>query len=206
MAASSTPFWVDEVYDREYASDGVSRFGAYVRDRLNSTFAECWGDFGDSPGIRLAEFASASWRTASGPVMAPGYVRSHTRVLGAQVQRSGWDGSLVGSVGLVAPWPERLLRSDRWQGGLSWRDWPTELCGKGYDFVHPTEEDVTRRPLLQTSLALSFPVPMHRLPAVPYGPRDGVEHAARAMVSALVVELNALVQPVLEELDGGRLR
>ncbi|WP_242903707.1 hypothetical protein [Actinomadura terrae] len=206
MAASSTPFWVDEDYDREYASDGVSRFGAYVRDRLSSAFAECWEDFGDSPGVRLAEFASASWRTASGPVMAPGYVRSHTRVLDAQVHRSAWDGSLIGSVSLVAPWPERLLRSYRWQGDLSWRDWPTELRGEGYEFVHPMEEDVTRRPFLQASVALSLPVPMHRLPAVPCGPRDGVEWAARAMVSALVAELNALVGPVLEELDGGRLR
>ena len=31
MAADGAAFWIDYDYDRENASDGVSRYGAYVR-------------------------------------------------------------------------------------------------------------------------------------------------------------------------------
>ncbi|MCP9954691.1 hypothetical protein [Actinomadura madurae] len=104
---SAAPFRIDAEYDREYASDGVSRYGAYVRDRLNSSFAECWDGTWGEPSSRLAAFAAAAWRTATGPVMAPGYVRYHSRVLGARVERSQWDGSLIAAVSLVAPWRRR---------------------------------------------------------------------------------------------------
>ncbi|MFC4051181.1 hypothetical protein ACFOY4_15930 [Actinomadura syzygii] len=202
---STAPFWVDGDYDRDYASDGVSRYGAYVRDRLDTTFAECWDD-GDSPAFRLAEFAAAAWRTATGPVMAPGYIRCHSRVLGAQVERSTWDGSLIASVSLVAPWPAELARSAGWRRGLSWRDWPTELRGEGHDFVHPSERDVTESPFLQASLALTFPVPLDRMPSAPAGPRRDVVGRARQTVQVLAAELNYIVRPVLDVLDGRRPR
>ncbi|GAA3925885.1 hypothetical protein GCM10023085_03920 [Actinomadura viridis] len=202
---SAGPFWVDEEYDREYASDGVSRYGAYVRDRLASSFAECWETWGE-PSSRRVEFASAAWRTATGPVMAPGYVRSSSRVLGARVERNQWDGSLIAAVSLVAPWPAALARSFDWQGGRRWRDWPTELRGDGYEFVEPTEQDVAGAPFMQASLALTFAVPVDRLPEAPEGPDDGVEDCARQAVEGLVVELNRAVGPVVDVLAGGRSR
>ncbi|MGW5410747.1 hypothetical protein [Actinomadura geliboluensis] len=202
---SAGPFWVDEEYDREYASDGVSRYGAYVRDRLDSSFAECWETWGE-PSSRRVEFASAAWRTATGPVMAPGYVRSNSRVLGARVERSQWDGSLIAAVSLVAPWPAALARSLDWQGGRRWRDWPTELRGDGYDFVEPTEQDVAGAPFMQASLALTFTVPVDQLPEAPEGPDDGVEDCARQAVEGLVVDLNRAVGPVLDVLAGGHSR
>ncbi len=203
---SAAPFRVDENYDRAYASDGVSRYGAYVRDRLDGSFAECWDGTWSEPSSRLVEFASAAWRTATGPVMAPGYVRFHSRVLGARVQRSQWDGSLIAMVSLVAPWPAALAGSSDWRRGRRWRDWPTELRGDGYEFVDPTEQDVTKHPFMQASLALTFPVPVGRLPAAPEGPGDGVEDRARQAVECLVVELNRAVGPVLDVLEGGRSR
>ncbi|MCQ0004515.1 hypothetical protein [Actinomadura madurae] len=203
---SAAPFRIDAEYDREYASDGVSRYGAYVRDRLNSSFAECWDGTWGEPSSRLAAFAAAAWRTATGPVMAPGYVRYHSRVLGARVERSQWDGSLIAAVSLVAPWPAALARSSDWRRGRCWRDWPSELCGDGYDFVDPTERDVTEFPFMQAILALTFPVPVDRLPAAPDGPGDGVEERARRVVEGLVAELNQAAGPVLDVLEGGRSR
>ncbi|MFI0412438.1 hypothetical protein [Actinomadura sp. 3N508] len=203
---SAAPFWVDEDYDRQYASDGVSRYGAYVRDRLGSSFAECWDGTWDEPSTQRAEFAAAAWRTATGPVMAPGYVRHHPRVLATQVERSHWDGSLIAAVSLVAPWPTELARSSGWQRSLSWRDWPAELHGECYDFVHPTERDVTESAFLQASLALTFPVPLERLPAAPSGPRRDVVSAARQAVQVLAAELNYTVRPVLDVLEGRRPR
>ncbi|TDC55591.1 hypothetical protein E1281_11700 [Actinomadura sp. KC345] len=203
---SAAPFWVDEDYDRAQASDGVSRYGSYVRDRLNGSFAECWDGTFAEPSSRLVEFASAAWRTATGPVMAPGYIRLHSRVLSAQLQRSHWDGSLIAAVSLVAPWPASLADSVEWRQGRCWRDWPTELRGDGYVFVDPTERDVTRHPFMQASLALTFSVPVGGLPAAPQGPGDGVEERARRAVEGLVVELNRVVGPVLDVLEEGRAR
>jgi hypothetical protein len=202
----TAPFWVDAEYDREYASDGVSRYGTYVRDRLDGSFAECWdGAFGEA-STRLAEFAAAAWRTATGPVMAPGYVRHHSRVLSTCVERSQWDGTLVAAVPLVAPWPTALAQSFDWRRGQYWRDWPTELRGEGYDYVDPTEKDVTEHPFMQASLALTFAVPVGLLPAAPSGPADGVEYAARQAIAGLVTELNRLVGPLPDVLEGGRSR
>jgi hypothetical protein len=69
-------FWPDEDYDGEYASDGVSRYGAYLRSRA--------GYFRDMDGELVTDplrFAAAAWEIATGPIMAPPYVRSHPRVL-----------------------------------------------------------------------------------------------------------------------------
>ncbi|MGW3771306.1 hypothetical protein [Actinomadura verrucosospora] len=203
---SAAPFRVDGEYDREYAGDGVSRYGAYVRARLDGSFAECWDGTWEEPSSRRVAFAAAAWRTAVGPVMSPGYVGYHSRVLSARVERSGWDGSLIAVVNLAAPWPAALARSREWQGGRRWRDWPTELRGDGYDFVDPTEQDVAEYPFLQASLALTFRVPVDRLPAAPEGPDDGAEERARLAVEGLVAELNHAVGPVLAVLEGGRSR
>lgn len=127
-------------------------------------------------------------------------------MLGARVERSGWDGSLIAVVSLVAPWPAALARSREWQGGRRWRDWPTELRGDGYDFVDPIERDVSEYPFLQASLALTFRVPVDRLPAAPEAPENGVEERARLAVEGLVAELNYAVGPVLDVLEGGRSR
>ncbi|TMQ96812.1 hypothetical protein ETD83_20875 [Actinomadura soli] len=203
---STAPFWVDEDYDRQYASDGVSRYGAYVRDRLDGSFAECWDGMWDEPSTRLAEFAAAAWRTATGPVMTPGYVRLHSRVLGAQVERSNWDGSLLAVVSLVAPWPAELTGASGQRFNRCWRDWPTELRGDGYDFVHPTEKDVAESAFLQASLTLTYPVSVAVLPAAPFGPGDDVERRAREAVHALAAALNDTVRPIMDALAGRRPR
>src|SRR5215469_18526947 len=82
---SATAFWIDHEYDQANSSDGISRYGAYIRQRISTSFAECWnGTSGDSGRER---FAAAAWRTATSPVMVPGYVRRHPRLTGAQVER-----------------------------------------------------------------------------------------------------------------------
>lgn len=59
---------VDDTYDRGYASDGESRFGAYLRPRVTGS--------GDEYALVTAEeFAAAVWHIGTSPVMSPGYVR-----------------------------------------------------------------------------------------------------------------------------------
>src|SRR6516225_11829944 len=113
-------FWVDRDYDRSHASDGNSRYGAYLRDAA----FEPWTDHDQA-----VEWAVFAWRRATGPVMSPGYVRYHPRVLAAQLERSGWDGSLAAAVTLISSRPQELKTAQACGLKLGdrqayWQDWP----------------------------------------------------------------------------------
>src|SRR6266516_4820758 len=90
IAAATTSLicWVDAAWDREFASDGVSRYGAYLRGHT-AAFAPLWDEPPDPDWGAITadpgEFAAAAFQVATGPVMSPGYVRWHPRVLDYQV-------------------------------------------------------------------------------------------------------------------------
>ena len=192
MSTAPAAFWVDGDYDREYASDGVSRYGAYLR---NATF-EPWTD-----DDRAVEWAVFAWERATGPVMSPGYVRCHPRVLSARLARSGWDGGLVAVARLVSAWPEQLRRAlvravrlgDR---EAYWHDWPTEFRGGTTCCYEPGEADVAARPYLLTTLSLQFTVPSTGLPEPP-ATATSLLSAGQQAVAVVVAELNRIVGPVL---------
>ncbi|MEU8511610.1 hypothetical protein AB0C76_08495 [Kitasatospora sp. NPDC048722] len=58
----------DDADDRERASDGRSRYGAYLAARADQLLD-------DGAPMDAASFAVAAWRIATSPVMAPGYLR-----------------------------------------------------------------------------------------------------------------------------------
>src|SRR5690242_15748645 len=76
-------FWIEHEHDRMAASDSLSRYGVYVRQRIYGGFAECWdGTF----ETQLAErFAALAWHTATAPVMAPPYANWRSPVLSAKL-------------------------------------------------------------------------------------------------------------------------
>ena len=192
MSPIPTAFWVDRGYDREHASDGVSRVGAYLRDAS----CEPWTD-----DDRAVEWAVFAWERATGPVMSPGYVRYHPRVLSARLARSGWDGSLVAAVSLVFAWPEQLTRALAQTVRLVdqetyWQDWPAELRGGTACYYEPGEADVAARPYLLTTLGLQFTVPSAALPQPPATPSERLGGGQQA-VAVVVAELNRVVGPVL---------
>jgi hypothetical protein len=195
----SEAFWIDRDYDAAQASDGVSRYGAYVRQHA-AEFAEAWGE-----SDAVSRFAESAWRAGTGPVMAPGYVRCHPRIKRARVQRSHWDGSLAAAVELVGLWSAALDSSRSWQGDRYWRDWPTEHqhWNNRDVFLEPSEEDITKAPYLLTTHDLRFAVPTGALPAPPAGPYDDLVDLARATVETLVAELNRIVAPVIAALENG---
>lgn len=193
MSPAPTAFWVDRDYDRAHASDGVSRYGAYLRD---ATF-EPWTE-----NDQAVEWAAFAWRRATGPVMSPGYVRYHPRVLGAHVERSGWDGSLAAGVTLVSAWPEQfapaLARAvklgDR---DAYWQDWPTEyLGGVTVSYYEPSEADVAARPYVLATVSLQFTVPSAALPEPP-ATSAALLSAGQQAVAVVVAELNRITVPVL---------
>jgi hypothetical protein len=201
MTADGAAFWIDDEYDREQASDGISRYGAYVRRA--TSLGESWDGTWEDPDIRQARFAAAAWSTATGPVMAPGYVRHHPRVLAGRVAYNAWDGTLNGLVRVVIPWPQPLAQSRAWQSGDSWwQDWPVEKFGGGRAcYREPGDEEIAARRYLMASAALIFPLSARTLPAAPAGPRDDLEDRAREAVRVLTDAMNDVVAPVIELLE-----
>lgn len=195
---SGEAFWVDEEYDREQASDGVSRFGAYVRRA--SPIRECWDGTWDDAQVRRVRFAEAVWSTATTPVMAPGYVRRHPRLLSARVEFNSWDATLAGVAELVTPWPQALTRSGDWSSG-GWRDWPVETWGGREVYRQPDDDEISAHRYLMASARLVFPLTEAGFPAAPFGPDDDLLATARQAVTALVDAMNAAVMPVITVLE-----
>jgi hypothetical protein len=200
MTATSTtlPFVIGRSYDEEMASDGESRYGAYVRDAVA---ADRYAWDMDHDEDRRHEFAALAWRNATGPVMSPGYVRYHHRIRGARVYRSGWDGALLASVTVATPPPAAIARLG------TWSDWPTELSGGQYIPVDPYEEQIGNSAKYRgtgyalTAVHLEFPLPDVALPALPSSPDSpAVARTAAVAVGALVGALNDIVTPVIDAL------
>jgi hypothetical protein len=200
---TTSAFWIDYGYDADHASDGISRYGAYVRGATSALFAECWDGTWDSPGYRAARFAAAAWQTATGPVMAPAYIQTHPRVLAARIEVNSWDGSLFAAVELATPWPAPLATARDWRDG-PWLTWPIEhtLGGPGY-YREPDDRDLTRGRYLLACARLLFGLPADGLPAAPDGPHDALEGKARTAAEALVSAMNTAVVPVIGALEEG---
>jgi hypothetical protein len=193
-------FWADEEYDRDQASDGISRYGAYVQ--RSPAVRECWDGTWDDPQTRRARFAEAAWATATSPVMSPGYIRSHARVLRGRAVFNAWDATLAGVVDLVAPWPRPLAASRAWQGdGSWWRDWPAGSLGGREFYREPGEDETARYRYLMATARLVFPLAAAGLPAAPSGPGDDLTGTAREAVRVLVAAMNSAVAPVIQILE-----
>jgi hypothetical protein len=189
MAAELGVCWVDRDHDRASASDGVSRYGAYLRD--HARLFDPWGEARDGVTTDPVEFAIAAFKVATGPIMSPGYIRWHGRVWDFRATWSEHDGRLSLSVTLATPSPVRLP----WD----WRGWERDFHG-GW------REPDDRRPVGLCRLELRWPVPTDRLPVPGRPRRPGAPNhrdATRA-VAVLVEQVNATVGPVLTELETRR--
>ncbi|HZD01183.1 MAG TPA: hypothetical protein VFA46_13655 [Actinomycetes bacterium] len=138
------------------------------------------------------EFAIAAFRVATGPVMSPGYVCWHPRVLHHEVSYGDnpEPGRLVCQVTLATALPLWL--------GLPWWSWTTYL---GRDWREPDED----RHAALARLVLRWPLPVASLPHPSRPVRPGLPNLgdAKASVRALVDAINATAGPVLVKLEGG---
>src|SRR6266496_480194 len=185
--------WVDSDWDRSRASDGVSRYGAYLRGHteLFDPWREASKGITEDPG----EFAIAAFRVATSPIMSPGYVGWHPRVLDHQVGY-GEDpdpSRLVVKVALATSLPLWL--------GSPWWSWTTYM---GRDWSEPDEA----RHAALARLELRWPVPVATLPRPRPPARPGEPNLgdAKAAVRALVAIINRTAGPVLARLEGGERR
>ena len=185
--------WVDEDWDRSRASDRVSRYGAYLRGHteLFDPWHEAPNGIAEDPG----EFAIAAFRVATGPIMSPGYVGWHPRVLDYKVSHGDnpEPGRLVLKVTLATSLPLWL--------GSPWWSWTPYL---GRDWCQPDDD----RYAALASVALRWPLPVATLPCPHRPARPGQPNLrdAKASVRALVEAINQTAGPVLATLEGGDRR
>lgn len=196
------PFWIDYEWDRDRASDGKSRYGAYVRQAID-LFRETWDGTVQSglPG----RFAAIAWRTATGPVMSPPFAdwRAPVMSAGLQVDYEAKGCPLIAVITLAASQPKALARG--YDGARHWRSWPYERSWTGDYPRDPYGDEVARNSFALASLRLVFAIPAARLPDPPPAFRrpGEVEHTARKAVEAVVAELNRAVIPVITRIERG---
>jgi hypothetical protein len=191
-----TRFRLDREYDRDYASDGHSRYGAYL-NQSQATFEEIIQDDPDDPTV---PFTSAVWRIARGPIMVPPFVASPPRVLSAQLERSEWNGQAILNVDLIGERPE-ALRGARPEDGGWYRSWPQRFGGE-YESVGA--HDLESGAYLLTTVQVLRRVPAGFLPRVDTVPTRGralLDQAVEA-VEAVVRLMNREIGPLLDQLDG----
>ncbi len=190
-ANDSAAFWLD--WDHDRASGSRSRYSVYLRDhRVVFPRPDDYDDL-------TVPFAVAAWKVATGPIMAPGLVRSHARTADVSIQRSGWNGEALAMVDLIAPRPPGLAYAKDSKGRF-FRDHCLSAWGT-YDGVG--EDDLVNRPFLGATLRMMIELPRRRLPTIvtmPTEHRDLYRLAVQS-VEALVEELNEEVQPVLDALE-----
>ncbi|WP_329488547.1 hypothetical protein OG618_18130 [Kitasatospora sp. NBC_01246] len=190
----STLAIVDDIRDREQASDGRSRYGAYLAQHADD-FHE-----GGQP-LHPVEFAIAAWRTATVPVMAPGYVAVRPDVYPLDVYRDHHgNAGFCAKVGLrhsdLARRPGDRLRA---------RDWERDPWGR-HDEPWPVliSPERTDRPAVLVAATLLVPIPDGIL-LRPTAARPGrtLTHEAKHVIAALAAHANAHLSPLVDDLLGG---
>nr|WP_042190921.1 hypothetical protein [Kibdelosporangium sp. MJ126-NF4]CEL19693.1 hypothetical protein [Kibdelosporangium sp. MJ126-NF4] len=186
--AAAVPFRLDRRYDVDQASDGVSRYGAYL--------AQHRGLFFDSAEEELTqerlEFAAAAWRVASSPIMSPSFVKPHPRVQSAEVM---WDeyGRMAVDVVIATDQEPPLPRELRFKA----RGWERDALSPGpwYDPQDP------RHLTVLPTLLIRVPI----TPDVVVEPRyingNPATTVAQDAVQGMCDVLNRTVSGVLDGLD-----
>lgn len=189
----STLAVIDDDYDRRHASNGHSRFAAYL-DRYAGLPQD------GEPPYTAAEFAVTTWGIATAPVMSPGYVRLRPDLLAVTAHLAEDDpAGLV--MRITAPVPHRALATSPRPG--RWLDWERDCHDRGP--WSPTVEPIPdHRPVLVLSAYLCLPVPTGVL-VTPTTNRTGPELTAQAKTSVAVLaeHINRTAGPAVAALLGG---
>lgn len=180
-------FTVDDTTDHDVASDGLSRYGAYLRQK--------WALFhvdgpGHPPTQDDVQFAVVAWTIARPPIMAPGYVSDHPRIQNATIH---WDDDARAAVAVqiaVPAWPGAYRIPSHWRG---WTCPPAALR-----WTAPYDND---RPTVLTSLTVRIPVAAEELPTPRYRSGAAETAAAKRAVMSLCEIVNTELAGVLTEID-----
>ncbi|WP_371497652.1 hypothetical protein OG871_17045 [Kitasatospora sp. NBC_00374] len=180
----------DDDYDRSRASDGHSRYGAYLAQR-----AHLLRD-GDRP-LTPVEFASAAWTTATSPIMYPGYVRTRPDL--ADLTTVITDDYRL-ALRITIPLRHHAL-THRPARVLDWQTQHDPWSDARWTALEAPEQG--DRPALLTTATLHLPVP-ERILVTPTAARPGpvMTREAKAAVRALAGYANAHAH-LVADLTGG---
>lgn len=172
---------VDDAYDRDYAGDGISRFGAYVRQRAH-LFVDDWEPL--SP----VTFAVTVWTIATGPIMSPSYVRIRRSIQAVNCRHGDEPGLLLAEIAVRLPWPGGLRDKPSLQGWVS-----------GHRHSGGSDALDEQRPALLVDGRLRVPIPEDRLPSPSRFAALDVGVAKQA-ITAICEQVNTVAGPVLADL------
>ncbi|GLZ05286.1 hypothetical protein Acsp03_27520 [Actinomadura sp. NBRC 104412] len=183
-------FIFDDATDRDLASDGVSRYGAYLR--LHHSEFRCWED--DPITGDPAEFARAAWEVARSPIMSPPYVTwTSERVQSVTFAVSGYDGrSLIARVQMAVPCPQALVEVRGFDG------WTRPRWSTSYE--PPEDAALAERPAMLTTTHLLWSIPPEQLHTPADAPAELTVADAKAAVKRLGRLLDERLAPVLAAL------
>jgi hypothetical protein len=176
--------WADDAYDLDYASDGQSRFGSYLRQRAHLY---------DGERLGAVAYVVAVWGIANSPVMVPGYVRLGPLVESVRCWQSEEADVLVASVETRLRWPGSLRCDPVLRAWASWSR-SKEWSGEEARLLEPPDV----RPALLASAELRLPIKAAELPDSRAEVRD--VRAAKRAVHELCRLVNELATPVLARL------
>lgn len=171
---------IDDEYDRTRASNGFSRYGAYLARRLPAVVDEDPDVLTDP--IRWAAFA---WATAAPPVMSPGYLTWNDPI--EDIELFWDDGQLGAEIVVRTEVPARLV---------GWRSW--ERDGFGH-LIEPWHADrvALGRVSLRTSLDVCLPEAPGRR-----GTHEQYVTAAKGTIAGAAAAVERLLLPILDALSG----
>lgn len=182
--------WIDYEHDRASASDGISRYGAYLRQRA------AWFRDIDTP----KEYAATAWRVATSPVMSPGLVRMRPDLNGITLDfDEGGEGILRATVRVPVTYHRLRGASERLRYPIG--DWHTERTwdpdGTRYEEPRASREHTA----VLVTAAVLIPINTARLPHLDAGDLDPVNRtAATRAVLELAAQINERGGPLVDAL------
>jgi hypothetical protein len=188
MTITDRLVWIDEITDRELASDGVSRYGAYLRQGAHRFL-----DWNEAPTSDPAAFTATAFEIACSPVMSPPYVVTYPRVLTCVPHRDE-DGRRALQVDLAMGLPARM----RAALPPDWRGWQQTSGGM---FYAPWDNDCTA---VYATVTVRLPFPAaDRLPGPAYDHGDPHTPTVHDAVRVLVAHANTELADLLTAITGG---
>ena len=167
--------------------DAEERLAEHLR-RRSHLFADDWEPL--SP----VSYAATVWSVATAPVMTPPYARVSPAVWGLDCRHGDEPGTLLVSLEVRIPWPDRHRDEAALRG---WGDWCQAPCWGSE--VHQLTEPGEERPAALFSARLRVPIPEDRLPTpVRFGETDAC--LARCAIATIAEQVNVLAGPVVAQL------
>lgn len=186
---------VNDPYDRDNASDGHSRYGAYLRQNAN-LFRDAWSDE-PRPVEDPAEFAVHAWRVATGPIMVPGYVQVRPDLHGITLHRDQDDHALYADIHV--PLRHHHIGGNTKRFPYAWQDWEKESSwGEDGRYRGQLEPQPGKKPAVLATAIVR--VPGRDWPSLPvpsaYEGRTLVNEAREA-VSLVAAYINETAGPMV---------